>query len=128
MSEPIWVSETVVRAIHARQIAEHGGQGGLRDEGLLISALHQPKQCFHYEEPTPSLPELAASYAYSITRNHPFLDGNKRVSLVVCRLFLELNGLKYVAPPEDTYRIFLQLAAGELELDALTHWLETHTS
>lgn len=128
MNEPIWVSEAVARAIHARQIAEHGGQAGLRDEGLLISALHQPQQHFHYETPKPSLVGLAASYAHSITRNHPFLDGNKRVSLVVCRLFLELNGLKYHAPPEDTYRIFLQLAAGELELGTLTHWLETHTS
>lgn len=127
MTEPVWLLEAVVRAVHSRQIAEHGGQAGLRDEGLLQSALAQPQQRYHYEDPTPSLCALAASYAYSITRNHPFLDGNKRVSLVACRLFLALNGLHYAAPPEEAYRIFLALAAGELERDALTLWLEQHT-
>lgn len=128
MTEPVWLLEAVVRAIHSRQIAEHGGQAGLRDEGLLLSALAQPQQRFCYEEPAPCLCTLAATYAHSITRNHPFLDGNKRISLIACRLFMELNGLIFSAPQEETYRIFLALAAGELERDELTLWLKDHTS
>ncbi len=98
MSEPVWIDLDVVLAIHDEQLAEHGGQAGVRDRGLLESALARPRNQFSYGESF--LPRLAASYAFGISRNHPFLDGNKRTSLVVAELFLDLNGLDLTASDE----------------------------
>ena len=119
---PTWVADSTVIAIHRRQIAEHGGTDGIRDRGLLESALAKPKNLCHYEGA--SLSRLAASYAYGIARNHAFLDGNKRTAFVVCELFLRLNGKTISATAEDKYTIFLSLAEGRLSEADLTIWIE----
>jgi death-on-curing protein len=121
VSEPIWIDPQVVLAIHDEQLAEHGGQGGVRDRGLLESALARPRNQFEYGES--SLARLAAAYAFGISRNHPFLDGNKRTSLVVAELFLELNGLELSASDAACVATFLSLAAGELTEDDLALWV-----
>ena len=125
MSEPVWIDLEVVLAIHDEQLAEHGGQAGVRDRGLLESALARPQNQFAYGES--SLPRLAASYAFGISRNHPFLDGNKRTSLVVAELFLDLNGLDLTASDEACITTFLRLAAGELGEDDLAGWIEANS-
>ncbi|MBF0187085.1 MAG: type II toxin-antitoxin system death-on-curing family toxin [Magnetococcales bacterium] len=126
MSEPIWIRKDVVIAIHLRQLSEHGGGAGIRDESLLDSALARPQNRHVYGDPSPSLAALAASYAFGIARNHPFVDGNKRTAFVTCLLFLRLNGKSVVADPEEKYRIFLQLAEGSLDEEALMHWISDH--
>lgn len=123
MSEPVWIKNDVVLAIHRRQLAEHGGGEGVRDSGLLDSALSKPKNLYHYSNPEPDLAALAASYAYGIARNHPFVDGNKRAAFVVCRLFLKLNGTDLTASQEEKYNIFLKLAAGDLSEQELANWI-----
>jgi death-on-curing protein len=121
MSGPIWIDLEVVLAIHDEQLAEHGGQVGVRDRGLLESALARPLNQFGYGES--SLARLAAAYAFGISRNHPFLDGNKRTSLVVAELFLELNGLELSASDAACVTTFLSLAAGDLTEDELAEWV-----
>ena len=121
MSEPIWIDLEVVLAIHDEQLAEHGGQAGVRDRGLLESALARPRNQFEYGES--SLARLAAAYAFGISGNHPFLDGNKRTSLVVAELFLELNGIELAASDAACVATFLSLAAGELSEEDLAHWV-----
>lgn len=123
MTEPVWVREDVVLAVHSRQLAEHGGAVGVRDEGLLKSALEKPKNLFHYADPKPDLAAIAASFAYGIARNHPFIDGNKRTAFVVCRLFLKLNGSDLIAPQEEKYRMFFDLAAGKVLEEELAEWI-----
>jgi len=123
MSEPVWIKDDVVLAIHRRQLAEHGGGEGVRDSGLLDSALNKPKNLYNYNNPEPDLAALAASYAYGIARNHPFIDGNKRTAFVVCRLFLKLNGANLTASQEEKYNIFLRLAAGDLSEQELANWI-----
>jgi death-on-curing protein len=125
MSEPVWIDLDVVLAIHDEQLAEHGGQAGVRDRGLLESALARPRNQFAFGES--SLPRLPASYAFGISRNHPFLDGNKRTSLVVAELFLDLNGLDLTASDEACVTTFLRLAAGELGEDDLARWIEANS-
>lgn len=125
MTEPKWVSDDVVLAVHRRQIAEHGGLDGVRDEGLLASALAKPKNLYHYNVPKPCMADIAAAYAYGIARNHAFVDGNKRTALVICRLFLVLNGVELKASAADKYQIFMQLAAGELTEEELARWISS---
>ena len=126
MDEPVWVRDDVVFAIHRRQLAEHGGADGIRDDGLLASALARPKNLLAYSDHEPDLPALAASYAYGIVRDHPFVDGNKRVALVVCRTFLKLNGYEIDASQEDKYVTFMKLAAGQLAEAGLANWIRDH--
>jgi len=126
VAEPVWVELDVVLAIHDEQLAEHGGQPGVRDPGLLESALGRPRNQFAYGEP--SITRLAASYAFGISRNHPFLDGNKRTSLVVAELFLELNGYELIASDAQCVTTFLQLAAGELTEDQLAEWITANSA
>lgn len=128
MAEPTWIPEAVVRALHARQLAEHGGTDGLRDEGLLESALARPKQRWAYGSPEPDLCALAASYAAGLAKNHPFLDGNKRTAHVVYRLFLKRNGLDLTASMEDRYLAMWRLAAGEVDEEWFGNWLREHTA
>lgn len=108
--------------IHSRQLAEHGGDSGVRDPGLLESALDRPLNRLRYE-PDCSLARLAAAYAAGLAGNHPFVDGNKRVAMVVALLFLRLNGLILEAEPAEKYLTFMRLAAGELSEEQLGDWL-----
>lgn len=121
--EPIWVSHELVIAIHNRQLSEHGGQPGLRDEGLLLSALARPQQRWCYGNPPPDLCALAASYAFGLAKNHPFLDGNKRTAFVVYRLFLKWNGVEMHADKVDRYLQMLSLAAGDHDEESFADWL-----
>lgn len=123
MAEPVWVREDVVLAVHKRQIAEHGGRDGIRDAGLLDSALNKLLNLYHYGNPKPDLAAMAASYAYGIARNHPFMDGNNRTAFIVCRLFLKLNGQDIHATPEEKYHIFMRFAAGVLSENELAEWI-----
>ena len=125
MAEIVWLLEDTILTIHQRQIAEHGGSGGLRDRGLLTSAVARPQQLFSYGQPSPDLASLAASYAYGIARNHPFIDGNKRAALVAARTFLLLNGVNVQAAQVDKWLTFLQLAAGSLTEDELADWIRS---
>ena len=123
MAEPIWVRDDVVLAIHRRQLAEHGGAEGIRDAGLLASALARPKNRLAYSGDKPDLAALAASYAYGIAKNHAFLDGNKRVAFVVCRVFLRLNGYDMEASQVEKYLTFINLAAGRVTEEDLAAWI-----
>ena len=126
MNEPIWVLDETVLAIHNRQIAEHGGLPGVRDEGALLSALTRPRNKFAYEKPT--IFQLAAAYAYGLAANHPFSDGNKRTAYVVSILFLHLNGFRIAAAHDDKYTTFLRLAAGEISEAELAVWFKQHAA
>jgi death-on-curing protein len=126
MLEPVWLTEALILSVHRRQIAEHGRSAGVRDEGMLESALAGPKQRLAYGGPDTDLPALAAAYACGIARNYPFVDGNKRVAAVACELFLELNGYALAADDPDLYPVFLGLAGGEVGEDDLTAWLREH--
>ncbi len=123
MKEPEWVLQDTVVAVHQMLLAEHGGLSGIRDETLLDSALTRPQQRFAYGDSF-SIFELAASYSYGLAKNHPFVDGNKRVALTVAAIFLELNGYSLDAPEAETVVIFKQLAAGNLSENDLAHWFE----
>jgi len=123
MTEIIWLLEDAVKAIHQRQIAEHGGTPGLRDEGLLKSALARPHNLLAYSEQDPDFPQLAASYAHGIARNHPFIDGNKRTALIAARTFLLLNGRDLEASQEDKYLTFMRLAEGVISERQLADWI-----
>lgn len=122
--EPKWVAGSVVLAIHDEQLAEHGGGAGVRDEGLLESALSRPKNLFGYE--ATGLSQLAAAYAYGICKNHPFVDGNKRTSLVVAELFLALNGQALDATDVECVMVWQKLAAGEIDEQGLAQWFAQH--
>ena len=123
MPNIIWLLEETLTAIHHRQIAEHGGSEGLRDEGLLLSALARPQNLLAYGEPAPDLASLAAAYAYGIARNHPFVDGNKRTALVAARTFLILNGVDLKATQDDKVLAFLNLAEGAISEEELADWI-----
>lgn len=118
--EPIWIDLAIALAIHDRQLAEHGGDAGVRDEGALESALARPMNRWHLGEEDRAA--LAAAYAFGIARNHPFVDGNKRTAWVFARLFLALNGATIQFDPEDAIRTVLALSAGDLSEDALAEW------
>lgn len=123
--EPEWLLEKTVLAAHAEQIAEHGGSSGIRDKGLLESALAHPQNLYHYGEPT--LFDLAAAYATRIAKNHPFIDGNKRTAYVAARTFLLLNSCDLVASKEEKVKIMLDLAAGPMSENKLSQWMEHHS-
>jgi death-on-curing protein len=125
--EPKWITREITLALHARQIAEHGGQDGLRDEHLLLSALSRPEQLYYYSDPKPDFCALAAAYAFGLSKNHPFLDGNKRTAFVVYRLFLKWNGVELHAEKAERYQTMLALAAGEISESEFCIWLREHT-
>jgi death-on-curing protein len=120
---PIWIDYFLVLAIHDRQLAEHGGAEGVRDEVLLESALARPQQMLAYAEPEPDLAELAASLAHGLARNHLFVDGNKRTAAVVCETFIELNGARLDAEDAELFPRFLALADGRLSAPDFAAWL-----
>jgi death on curing protein len=121
----IWVADSVVLAIHEAQLAEHGGIAGIRDEGLLSSALARPHNLEAYGD-NPDAAALAAAYAFGIARNHPFLDGNKRTAFVVMELFLNLNGWTLQANDAECITTMIALAAGNIAEEAIAKWLRHH--
>ena len=124
-TEPTWLDRTIVQALHADQVLEHGGSLGFRDEGLLESAVAQPQQKWH-DEPAPDLASLAAAYAFGIAKNHPFVDGNKRAALVAAYTFLAINDLELEAPEPEAVTAILGTADGSLSEDELASWIRTH--
>lgn len=125
-NEPRWVSRAVVEAIHADQIRQHGGAVGMRDEMALLSALDRATNRWHLA-PRAELAELAAAYAVGLARNHPFVDGNKRVAFQTMFVFLGLNGLRIVALQPEIVTLFRDVAAGSVDEAALSRWLHSHT-
>ncbi len=117
-----WLLDEVVIAIHDEQIAVHGGSPGIRDSGLLSSALARPKHKANYGDP--SVFDLAAAYAYGIIRNHPFVDGNKRTGFLVAYVFLHSNGWKLRSIEVDAVNAVLDLAAGEIDEPFFSEWLK----
>ena len=120
----VWLSRRIVLAIHDEQLAAHGGATGVRDEGLLESALARPLNRAGYGDPDTA--ELAALYAIAIARNHPFVDGNKRTAFGALVLFLSLNGLELEAPEVDAAVIALRMAAGDIADTDFTAWVRAH--
>ena len=118
----VWIDRRLALAIHDRQLAEHGGSSGVRDDNLLESALARPQQLYSYGDPPP---DLAASLAYGLARNHPFVDGNKRTAYVVCRTFLALNDAELIASLEEKYLTILALAEGKLKVEEFAAWLRS---
>ena len=125
MKKPVWLDRSDCLAIHEMMLAQHGGLAGVRDEGLLESALAKPQHLLAYGSPT--LTELAASYAAGIVLNHPFLDGNKRTGFMLAATFLELNGLVFTATEESVIEKTLALAAGELKEAGYAAWLKMNS-
>jgi death-on-curing protein len=123
--EWIWIVDSVVLAIHEAQLAEHGGMVGVRDEGLLASALARPRNAQAYGE-GPDAAALAAAYAFGLSRNHPFLDGNKRTAFVVMELFLNLNGWSLSAEDADCISTMEALASGKVGEKTFAVWLRAH--
>lgn len=121
MNEPFWLKRQMIVAIHDEQLAIHGGATGLRDEGMLESALDRPKNKWSYENA--DLAELAAAYAFGIARNHPFVDGNKRTSLLALYTFLGVNSIDFIVPEAEAAAIILSLAAGEVSEQSLVRWI-----
>lgn len=126
MIEPQWVRLDVVLAIHAAQLAEHGGLDGVRNRNELESAIASPRNLFAYGSPAPDIAALAAQYAFAIACNQVFLDGNKRTALVVCRTFLLLNGHNLVASNDEKYHAIMKLAEGQIDVDQMAGWIRTH--
>ncbi len=122
----IWVEKPLALAMHERQLAEHGGSSGVRDEKLLESALARPQQLFAYGDPPPDLADLAASLASGLARNHPFVDGNKRTAAVACETFLMLNESVLEADNVELYPLYIALAEGALKEKAFAAWLRQH--
>jgi len=121
-TEPKWLTMEMVLAIHDEQLALFGGGAGLRDSGLLESGLARAPNRYHYE-PEATVSELAAAYAIGITKNHPFVDGNKRAGLVSMHVFLALSGWDLAPDKVEAVQVILRLAAGELEEDELARWV-----
>jgi death-on-curing protein len=127
VKEPVWIDERDALALHDRLLALHGGAVGLRDDGLLKSALARPQQHFAYAE-SPDIVAMAAAYTGGIVRNHPFVDGNKRTGFVVGVLFLELNGYRFTASEEEAAQMVLELASGNLDEAGYIAFLRAHAS
>ena len=124
MTEPLWLYIDIVLDIHSEQLALFGGPEGVRDLGLLESAVARPLNRFAYGET--DLAALASAYAFDIARNRPFVDGNKRAAFAAFIVFLGLNGIDFKVPPAEATVRFLALAAGEVDEEGLTHWIKDH--
>jgi death-on-curing protein len=120
----VWVERSVILAAHEEQLAEHGGSAGIRDAGLLDSALARPLNRAAYGKPDAA--ELAAAYAYGLAANHPFVDGNKRTAFIALELFLALNGWRFAAGDAESVMSMLAVAAGTMKEEALASWIRRH--
>lgn len=123
MIEPQWIRLDVVLAIHAEQLAEHGGREGLRDRSGLESALASPRNLLAYGNPTPDIAAMAAQYAFAVGCNQVFIDGNKRTALVVCRTFLILNGHDVNASQDEKYTGIMKLVNRDIDVGKLAEWM-----
>lgn len=121
-TEPKWVTYEQIIAIHARQLRRFGGAAGLRDEGMLRSALERPVNKWQYEQA--DLPALAAAYAFGLAKNHAFVDGNKRAAFMALITFLRKNEIEFAPQPAHATAIILALAAGEVSEESLTRWIK----
>jgi death-on-curing protein len=119
----VWIRRAFALACHDRQLVEHGGGSGVRDEGMLESALARPQQLHAYGDPPPDLADLAASLAFGLARNHPFVDGNKRTAAVACETFVMLNGAVVDATDLELYPVYVALAEGSLPESDFAEWL-----
>jgi death-on-curing protein len=126
--EPNWIRLADALHLHTQQISLFGGSMGVRDLGLLESALARPQNIWAYAESPPTLARLAAAYAFGISSNHPFLDGNKRAALMVSFVFVEKNGVEMTATQEDAFATILALASGEITEDQLAAWFERNAT
>ncbi|HET6913798.1 MAG TPA: type II toxin-antitoxin system death-on-curing family toxin [Rhodanobacteraceae bacterium] len=122
----VWIEKPLALAMHERQLAEHGGGAGVRDDKLLESALARPQQLYAYGDPPPDLADLAASLAFGLARNHPFVDGNKRTAAVACETFIMLNDAVLEADNLELYPIYIALAEGALKEKEFAAWLRGH--
>ncbi len=125
MQEPRWLKDAAVAIVHQRQLAAHGGLAGVRDPGLLSSALTRPRNLFHYSRTAPDLAALAAAYMCGIIKNHPFVDGNKRTGYVVGCMFLILNGYDLDANEEEKYQTAMGVADRSLDEVELINWIRS---
>ena len=119
-----WIIPRLVYVVHEEQLAEHGGTSGVRDQGLLESALARPQNIEAYDNPKPNIFDLAAAYAYGIIKNHPFIDGNKRTGFLLAYIFLRLNGYELNAPEAEAVLAVYSLASGEWIEKDFSRWLE----
>lgn len=126
MADIKWLSREFIFAAHRAQLTQHGGTDGLRDEGLLESALARPKNLAAYAD-QPSLQELAAAYLFGIAKNHPFVDGNKRVAYAAAEAFLILNAHVVTASQLEKYEMVIRVASGDADESEIVSWLKTHT-
>lgn len=126
MNEPRWVLREIVLALQDRLLSEFGGASGIRDAGMLDSALHRPENRYSYEKPNTF--ELAASYAFGLVKNHPFVDGNKRIGFAAASVFLQINGYSFHASEAEAVIQTLALAAGELDEAGYAKWLEANST
>lgn len=124
---PTWLTERLVLVLHAESLNRFGGTPGIRDQGLLESALHRPRHRYAYGKSV-SLAELAAAYCFGLVKNHPFVDGNKRAGLLAARAFLFQNGYRFEPDEAQTVQMIEGLAAGEVSEEDLTTWIEEHTT
>jgi death on curing protein len=120
-SEPKWLTYDQIIAIHSRQLRRFGGAAGLRDDGLLRSAIERPVNKWHYEQA--ELAELAAAYAFGLAKNHAFVDGNKRIAFMSLMIFLRKNGVRFTPEQAHATKIILSLAAGEVSEESLARWI-----
>ena len=128
MTEPIWMELGDAVIFHDMELAAHGGSTGLRDPGMLESAIMRPRNLWAYTDAPPSLTRLAAAYAFGISSNYPFVDGNKRTALVVSFAFLDTHGVAVTACQEDAYETNLRLAAGEIGEQQIAEWFDRNTA
>lgn len=126
MTEPKWLLPALVDAMHDMQLAEHGGAAGVRDRGLLASALDRPQNAYHYGER--DLHNLAAAYAFGLAKNHPYVDGNKRTAFLAAVVFLRINGWAMTASEVAATQAVLDLAGGDSDQEAFAVWLRANTS
>lgn len=127
MDEPVWIEKQALLVLHSRSIALHGGAEGLRDEGLLDSALQRPLNRFHYDGVSDTT-ALAAVYGVAIAKNHPFIDGNKRAAFQSAALFLRLNGRRLRADRVEATRAILAIAAGDVDLEGFANWIQANSA